>query len=179
MSCFGLQLTCRQKPEWMRTLFLTDVSQSQYEREIARLYSQVRRLEGEVEEWKALNEDNCVLEYINAIALERWINEHVLPKMRTQFDAKWLLSELEPFGDLGYMIHFHDQMLMRGVMSSLEAKIEEQVRPVENEEHVAWGFMAPGFDILLQFRGQNNTRTGLEVMYDEHGLAQAPSQVSM
>ena len=78
MSCFGLQLTCRQKPEWMRTLFLTDVSQSQYEREIARLDSEVRRLEGEIKAFKAINEDNCVLANINGIRLERWINEHLI-----------------------------------------------------------------------------------------------------
>ena len=100
MSCFGLQLTCRQKPEWMRTLFLTDVSQSQYEREIARLDSEVRRLEGEYRAFKANNADNCVLANINGICLERWINENLVPKMRTIRDAKWLISELEPHADL-------------------------------------------------------------------------------
>ena len=47
MSCFGLQLTCKQKPEWMQIVTQNDVSRSQYEREITRLDAQNERLRAE------------------------------------------------------------------------------------------------------------------------------------
>ena len=70
-------------------------------------------------------------------------------------------------------------------MSSLRAKIEEQVRPVKDAEHLAWGFMAPDFDILFQFIDQPGNQpamseqTGIGIRYDSDGLAQAPMQVNM
>ena len=70
-------------------------------------------------------------------------------------------------------------------MSSLVAKEEEQVRPVKDAEHLAWGFMAPDFDILFQFIDQPGNqpgrleKTGIEIRYDRDGLAQPPRQVSM
>ena len=102
--------------------------------------------------------------------------------MRTIWDAKWLISEFEPHAGLYEMIHFNDHMEQRGDESSLMAKIEQQVLPIQNDEHVVWDSMALGFDILFQFRQQGWNQigpTGLEVRYDEHGRAQAPSQVSM
>ena len=47
MSRFGLQLTCKQKPDWMKIVAQNDVSRSQSEREITRLDAQNERLRAE------------------------------------------------------------------------------------------------------------------------------------
>ena len=103
--------------------------------------------------------------------------------MRTIWDAKWLISELEPHSDLYEMVHFNDWMEQRGDTSSLMARIQQSVRPIQDDDHVGWDFMAPDFDILIQFlqQGWINQigQAGLRVRYTRHGLAQAPSQVSM
>ena len=78
----------------MRVVAQNGLTVSQYEREIARLSSQVTRLEEQVKSWKALNEDNIVLGELNAIELERWINVNLVPQMHTQYGANGSLMNL-------------------------------------------------------------------------------------
>ena len=107
--------------------------------EIARLEAQVARLEADKEQALNTIDDNYIIVYLNAIALERWINEHLAPKMRTRADAKWLIDQLDPHEELGFMIHSQQQMLMTVGTPELEEKIQSQVHPVLRGEHVVWG----------------------------------------
>ena len=57
--------------------------------------------------------------------------EHVLPKMRTREDAKWLLDQHTEEEDLRFMIHSHEQMLLPTVTPGLQLKQAERVEPVK------------------------------------------------
>ena len=55
------------------------------------------------------------------------------------------------------------------------------MRPVEDEEYITWAFLDQDDSTLRQFKKQDSMceQTGLGVVYDEHGLAQPPRQVTM
>ena len=85
----------------MQAVVQNDVTAIQYEKEIARLDAQVEQLEEENEELQLAHqravgiiEDNIIQGHLTAIELERWLNRHVLPKMRTRADANGSLINL-------------------------------------------------------------------------------------
>ena len=172
----------------MQAVVQNDVTAIQYEKEIARLDAQVEQLEEENEELQLAHqsavgiiEDNIIQSHLSAIELERWLNRHVLPKMRTRADAKWLLDQLAYEEELGFMIHSHEQMLMPADTPGFDEKMERLVGPVMNEEYVTWGFLSTDESTLRQFVEQEAmcVETGLQVVYDNEGLAQPPRQVIM
>ena len=91
------------RPDWMRVVAQNGVTVSQYERELAQSEREIARLRSQIERVSAENtalsqnlkaaigiiEDNWIVSRISAIKLERWLKEHVLPKLRTQQDASW------------------------------------------------------------------------------------------
>ena len=178
----------------MQAVVQNDVTAIQYEKEIARLDAQVERLQEEKEELQLAHqravgiiEDNIIQSHLSAIELERWLNRHVLPKMRARADAQWFLDQLAHEEDLGLMIHSgclihsHEGMVMPGDLPGFDENMERLVNPVINEEYVTWGFLSTDESTLRQFREQEAMceETGLQVVYDNEGLAQPPRQVIM
>ena len=174
MSCFGLQLTCKQKPDWMRTLLSNDVSQNQYEQEIARLEAHIESLHAE---YIGMIEDNYVFSMISAIRLSRFFNLNVLPRLRTQRDA-FLFEQHDQLTDLIESYRHHK---VPSNMPGLSQKEVERVWPVVNELFYGWGFFSPDYSTLRQFRQQSNLlqELGVGIIYDEHGLAQTQTEIGI
>ena len=112
MSCFGLRLACRPQQDWIGFTLLNDVTQSQYEREIARLSAQNQLLEATLVR-------NDITGTINAIRLDRFLREHVLPRLRTREDALWVHGQLEEGEPLYLLISFQHRLLSPSTARSL------------------------------------------------------------
>ena len=90
----------------MRAAANNGVTVSQYERELAQSEREIARLRSQIERVSAENtalsqnlkaaigiiDDKWIVNRISAIKLERWLTEHLLPKLRTQQDASWFVQ---------------------------------------------------------------------------------------
>ena len=72
--------------------------------------------------------------------MTRWLNNYVRPKMRMAVYAEWFLDQFDRGEDLWFMLESHDGMTVPGDPADLDAKTEEQVNPVMNQEYVTWKF---------------------------------------
>ena len=85
------------------------------------------------------------------------------------------------WGDLTNMIDSSADHVVPLDARTFQQLAEERVWPLEAEEYITWGFLAPDYSTLSQLREQNGefVETGLQVVYDNEGLAQPPRQVTM
>ena len=120
---------------------------------------------------------------MSAIKLERWLKRALLPKLRTRLEALWFEQQFVEDYDLALTIDSHVDFQMPSETPGLQQKEEEIVWPLEDEEYLTWDVASPDYSTLRQFRdirGYNDAvETGLQVPYDNEGLAQPPRQVTM
>ena len=176
MSCFGLQFTCKHKPKWIKILLLNDVSQSQYEKEIARLEAHIEGLHAE---YVGMFEDNYICSVISAIRLSRFFNLNVLPRLRTQRDA-FKFEQHDKLTDL-IESYRHHKVPSKFDLPGFVEKYKERVWPVKDQLFYGWGFFSPDYSTLRQFRQRDNEcqQLGVGIIYDKHGLAQTQTEIGI
>ena len=165
------------------------------------LAAENRRLTAEVQ--RLQHDNNIAVDHIqnmyiaarvNARNLERYMWQHIKPRMRSKQDLRWLDDELNQYGnspyilpELWWLMNLTDDPVFSIPMedykdvNNFAVRMDNIMARMDEEEYVDWGFIAPDFNTLRQIREDAHgfTQTGLVIHYDNNGLAQAPRQEAM